>query len=252
MSIKNLIVVGYARSGLTILNRYLAGDQRLICLSEVNSRYLCPTLPNDLRVQLKEWYDITLDSNNFTGQVSEILENYTNQNRRLVIRDWSFGSFVPLRYNNLSPSNTLNTIDDIKTCSNEFEVVCIMRNPLDVWLSMNSSKKTFHDKELKYLLNFTKDVVRRKIKILKYEDFVADPENILDKLYGLIDMKRPENLTLSNKVIGDSNYPESSRGAHLNTAITLPKRPLSKEDHHFLTTQSHINEISNILGYPAI
>ena len=252
MVTNNIIVVGYARAGMTILNRYLAGDQRLICLSEVNSRFLCPTLPNQPYEQLKLWYNIQINNGSFIDQVSETLEYCSKNNKILCIRDWSFGSFVPLRYNNLSPSNILNTIDDINNRLNKFEVICMVRNPLDIWLSMRFSEKTFHDKQLKYLLEFTKDLVKRNLKIIRYEDFVANPENTIDEIYRLIGIEKPLNLTLSNNVIGDINYPNSSRGALLTHATTLSQRPLSKEDHGFLRNDSHVNEISRILGYPEI
>jgi hypothetical protein len=252
MITKDLIIVGYARAGLTILNRYFAGDSRIVCLSEVNSKHLCPTLPNEPYVQLKEWYGASINSGNFHNQISEISRYCKNQDKRLMIRDWSFGSFVPLRYNDFSPSKTLNTVDDLKSCLSSFETVCIVRNPVDIWLSMKFSKKTFHDKELEYLLQFTKDVLNRGLIILKYEDFVTNPKIFLEKLYRLIDMESPENILLSNQVIGDSNYPESSRGAHLNRVEKLSQRPLSEEDCLFLRNQTRANEISKILGYPEI
>lgn len=252
MLTKNIVIVGYARAGMTILNRYLAGDHRLICLSEINSRYLCPTIPNQPYEQMKLWYNIQINNGSFADQVSEILEYCLSKDKILCIRDWSFGSFVPIRYNNLNPPNTLNTIDDINTHFNKFEIVCMVRNPLDIWLSMRFSEKTFYDKQLKYLLEFTKDVIKRNIKIIRYEVFVVNPESTIDVIYKLVGIKKPINLTLSNNVIGDINYPASSRGTHLTKVALLPTRPLSKEDYTFLRSESHLNEISRILGYPEL
>jgi hypothetical protein len=248
--IKNLIIVGYARAGLTIVNRYLTGDDRLICLSEINTKYICPTQPNTPHNQMKNWYNVNVTEQTILEEIVDVLNYCEKKDKALVVRDWSFGSFVPSRYNNFNPSNTLNTVDDILGKFPErFEIICIVRNPIDIWLSMRYSEKTFYDKELKYLLQFTKDVLMRKIDILRYEDFCESPLSTIKKIYNKIKMVVPEKLELSNNVVGDTNYPSSSRGADQNQAIILDRRKITDEDYAFLKKETVIDEISDLLNY---
>jgi len=253
MSLHNLIIVGYARSGITVLNRCLSSDKRLVCLSEINTRYICPTLPNSPHQQAKDWYGLEIKNTETVNEISELLKYSENNTKSLVIRDWSFGSFVPSRYNNFNPSNTLNTIDDlINKFPETFNVVCIVRNPVDVWLSMLYSERTFYDKNLDYLLKFTEDILRRKIKIIKYEDFCREPQKVLECIYSLINMEQPHDIKFSNNVTGDINFPLSSRGSSYNNIRYLERRNYSKEDYQFLKRDTKTDLICNLLGYDKV
>lgn len=250
MERKNLIIVGYARSGVTVLNRCLAGDDRLICLSEINTRVTCPTQPNKPFEQIKDWYGLNIKNGAILDEIGEILNYSNNTGKSLILRDWSFGSFVEFRHNNFKPTGTLNTIDDIRNrFPDQFEVVAITRNPIDIWLSMRYSEKTFYDKELKHLLSFVEDILERQIPIIRYEDFCSSPKKILDEIYKIIGIEPPEEILLSMNVIGDINYPSSSRGAALGKVIPLPRREMPNEDSIFLNEHTYAKKISNLLGY---
>lgn len=245
---KTCILVGYARSGITVFNRSLASDSRLICLSEINSRYICPTSPNTPREQVEKWYDYKIQSDSIVNEIIEIKKRADILDKTLVVRDWSFGSFVPLKYNNYLPPLTLNTIDDIGKLL-PIASICIVRNPVDVWLSMKNSVKTFHDKKLEYLFAFVRDVLNRNIIICKYEEFCTDPIRTLDKFYKYIGLESVREVNLSDHVTGDSNTPNSSRGAHLNHIRNLDRRPLNREDARFLLKETKATEIMNMLDY---
>lgn len=250
---KNLIIVGYARAGITILNRCLAGDNRLICLSEINSRYVCPTQPNTPQQQVKNWYNLNIDKREIMDEISEILSHTSVFDKILILRDWSFGSFVPSRYNNFTPTNTLNTVDDVSNkFPGKFETVCMVRHPADIWLSMRYSERTFYDKELSYLLKFTEDILKRKILIVKYEDFCKNPNEILNTIYKVINIDPPSKVVLSNNVIGDINYPTSSRGASLEQVTDLKRRNMTNEDYELLKKHTEVDKIAGLLGYKKI
>lgn len=245
-----IVLVGFARCGITLVNRYLASDAQLICLSEINSRYVCPTAPNTVRDQLREWYNISIDQDSMLNETESALQYCKAFDKTLLIRDWSFGSFVPLKYNNFQPTYTLNTIDDLETCLDiKVNVFAVVRNPIDVWLSMNNSIKTFHDKELEHYSNFIEDVLKRNIPIFKYEDFCIDMNKTLEEMYKIIDTEMPSSLCLSSKVVGDINYPTTSRGAAENVARPLPRRSFTEDDSCFMNNHTHINEILRKLSY---
>ncbi len=250
---KNLIIIGYARAGITILNRCLASDERLVCLSEINTKYICPTQPNTPHQQVKDWYNIDISETNTLEEVSEIFGYCETHSKILIVRDWSFGSFVPLRYNEFQPTNTLNTVDDIvNKFPNKFEVICMVRNPIDIWLSMRYSEKAFYDKKLDFLLKFTEDVLNRKLEIIKYEDFCDNPAGVLEKIYKKIGISTPETLKLTNKVIGDTNYPSSSRGSELNYVSRLERREVTDKDFIFLKEETRFSDITTLLNYDKI
>lgn len=250
MSTHHLILLGYARSGITLINRYLAADPRLICLSEINSRYKCPTLPNTIRDQLREWYNMSVESNTFSGALAELFDTLI-AGRAVVLRDWSFGSFINFRHNNFQPSMTLNTIDDTDTVfPGMFEKACFVRNPIDVWLSMKSSEKTFHDNTLEGYYLFTQDILTRNIKVATYESFCDNPNQALSALYTTLALPSSRHLALSDKVTGDINYPNSSRGAAKATAEVLPVRGLTPSDAIYLTRNTYCREICRLLNYP--
>ena len=246
----NLIILGFARSGITILDRIISSDKRLICLSEINTRYVCPTKPNTPREQIKNWYNVDIKKNTTLGEIRGILEYCEKNNKILIIRDWSFSSFVPLKYNKFNPKKTLVTIDDIeKKFPDKFKIVCMTRNPVDVWLSMRDSVKTFHDKNLNYLFEFITDVKIRNLEILKYEDFCKNPISILTKIYSQINIPVKKNIELSNKVIGDINFPMASRGAILDNVSELDRRNISNGEIEFLRNKTKASEICKMLDY---
>jgi hypothetical protein len=253
MSLHNLIIVGYARSGVTVLNRCLSSDKRLICLSEINTKYICPTLQNSPHQQAKDWYNLEIKNAETVDEISELLKYSEGHTKSLIIRDWSFGSFVPSRYNNFTPSNTLNTIDDLTDKFPEtFNIVCIVRNPVDVWLSMRYSERTFYDKHLDYLLKFTEDILKRKIKIVKYEDFCKEPQKVLKDIYSSINMEQPQNIKLSDNVTGDINFPLSSRGSGYDNVRSLERRDYTEKDRLLLKRDTRVDQICNLLGYERV
>lgn len=247
---KTVVLVGYARSGVTILNRCLAGDDRFICLSEINSRFVCPTQPNSPHEQLSRWYGIHIEQESIIGELRNASESAENLNKIFILRDWSFGSFVPLKYNDFTPPGFLNTVDDLTDALlGEVSAFAFVRNPIDVWLSMKDSAKSFHDINLAYLKEFVLDVKKRNLPILKYEAFCEDQQTVLNEIYDIIGQLPLPNLSLSRNVIGDINYPAASRGADKDTVCKLPRRTLLPEDVCFLRNETYAREILDILGY---
>jgi hypothetical protein len=247
---KVVVIVGFARCGVTLINRYLASDKRLVCLAEINSRHVCPTEPNTVRDQLSDWYDVSIESGSTIEELESALKFCESSDKTLVVRDWSFGSFVPLKYNDFNPSQKFNTLDDIGiSLGAKLGVFAIVRNPIDVWLSMNNSVKTFHDKKLEGYNDFVDDVLHRKIPIFKYEDFCKNKDQVFREIYEIVGKKMPTNLTLSSNVIGDINYPTSSRGARENNVCMLERRDYSEEDLLFMKNNTCINSILKKLSY---
>ena len=100
----------YARSGGTLLNRCLSCLPKTLVFSEINPDALCPTKYNTIKLQAKYWYGINTKDRGFESEVGSVYEYCATTDKTLVVRDWSFGSFVPLKYNNFSPSCDLSLL----------------------------------------------------------------------------------------------------------------------------------------------
>lgn len=245
-----ILLFAFARSGGTLLNRYLAGDTSLVCLSEINSRYTCPTEPNTVSEQLRKWYSIEISRVDILTDINSALEKCVRSGRNLVIRDWSFGSFVPLRYNGFIKSGKLNTYYDLTALPNVRVVpVALMRHPFDVWLSMASSEKPFHDRKLEFYFSFCNEVVVNRIPRLTYEDLCHSPACFLANLYERVGLEFESVPLLSDRVTGDINFPRSSRGVLLDHAQQLYRRGYKADDLIFYKNETRGRQIESMLGY---
>lgn len=93
------------------------------------------------------------------------------------------------------------------------------------------------------------EILQREIPIFKYEDFCTNKDHVLAGIYKIIGKDMPNNLTLSSNVIGDINYPSSSRGAIENNACILGRRSFAEEELSFMKDQTYINDILKKLSY---
>lgn len=245
-----ILLFAFARSGGTLLNRYLAGDTRLVCLSEINSKYTCPTEPNTVSEQLRKWYSMEISSVDILTDITSALDKSIKNGRNFVIRDWSFGSFVPLKYNGYIKSGNLNTYYDLTALPNVRVVpVALMRHPFDVWLSMASSEKPFHDRKLEFYFRFCNEVVKNRIPRLAYEDLCRSPASFLASLYERVGLEFVRVPLLSDRVTGDINFPRSSRGALLDHAQQLHRRGYEADDLIFYQSETRGPQIESMLGY---
>lgn len=245
---KTLIVANYARTGGTLLNRILAADDRLVCLSEINSRFTCPTEPNTAHTQVRQWYQMDISGSTPLQQIVAVHKQCDEQNKNLVIRDWSFASFVPLKYNNHNAPGTLNTIDGLQKHF-PLEAIGLVRNPIDVWLSMYHSSKTFHDRSLTYYRQFVEDLLRRDIPVIKYEDLTTDPRKVIGQLYTKIDTIPPATILLSDHVTGDINFSDQRRTLNKNAVTQPTRRQCTQDEKRFIREETECLKILDLLNY---
>lgn len=246
-----VVMLSYARSGGTMLNRCMSSIPNVLVLSEVNIEALCPNSCSTIKEQAQKWYGLKLKSDGFVENINEIYKYCLSQKKTLVIRDWSFGSFVPSRYNNLNPSKSLSTLEVI---SKSFPVIAFafVRDPVDVWLSLKDSPRTFYDKNLEYLYKFTKSLIKEKIKIFKYEDFCNNPVQEMKKICSYVKIDY-SNLFLNyenfKNVTGDIDLPNSSRGIKQKKIGLLPRRESFNLFFDEIYKNTKASKISKILDY---
>lgn len=244
-------MLAYARSGGTLLNRCIASMPDIIMLSEVNIEALCPSSCNTIKEQVSKWYNIELKSEGFIENIKELYDYCLKNKKTLVIRDWTFGSFVPSRYNNFKPSNTLATLDVI---SEHFPVksFALVRNSIDIWLSLKASPRTFYDKNLEYLYEFTNSLISHKIKFFYYEYLCKNPVEAMISICNYSGLKYSEKFKdFSNylNVTGDTDLPEHSRGVQKGDIGLISRRETYANFFDEINNNTKALEINKILGY---
>lgn len=249
---KHLIVmICYARSGGTLLNKLIASDSRFLALSEINplGHGRSADGPLDLSQQAKNWYAVDIPKDLDFVQSVHFLEQWCRENnKRLFIRDWTYVNFSPDRKNNFTPSKELSLIRTLKNANIEFFAFAYVRNPIDVWLSRN-----LHEGTPRELLEFTESVRNEKLEIFRYEDLCRSPENFLRELYGFFQMEPHsnwENFSNEQRVSGDNqNDPFGSRGAKTRKVTKLERKTISYRKIKTLQTNKDLKKICQLLGY---
>lgn len=253
MKVKPIILMlCYARSGGTLLNRCFSCIPKTTVFSEINPEAVCPTKISTLVDQSKHWYNFNVNKGSFVDEIKQIKKFCDKNGNNLIIRDWNFGSFVPLKYNSFKPSSTLafsKVLEKEKIDKKEFAFV---RNAKDIWLSMHASNKPFHDRQLNYLYKFIKTIKENNIKTFKYEDFCLNPVSEMKKICKYLKITYSPlflNYNLSLKATGDIDSSTPSRGIEIGKITLLPRRNVHQEIIDEIEKNTMANQINKILGY---
>lgn len=229
-----VILLCFARSGGTLLNKCLGVMPRTVVLSEVNplgggwgargaESY------TTVKEQAKQWLGISIESDDFTEAVLEVYWQLEERGVRLVVRDWSFVNFVPYENNNWNPPNRLLTLE---TISKKWEVIpfAFIRDAIDVWISLGMPEiEQFSEYYLAYL-NCIKD---KKIKVFKYEEFCTAPKKIMKNICDFTGLEFSPHFINSykyfSKVSGDVQIKEGSRGTKQRKIKRLPRGEIPED-----------------------
>lgn len=243
----------YARSGGTILNQCLGSISNVVILSEVNPLgggwgIRGPESYTTVKSQAENWYQIKLKNNDFEASLLELEQVCAETNRYLIVRDWTFVNFTPYESNNWAPPNRFLTIDALRGKS-KLKTFAFVRNAIDVWLSRGKPDQFFQ-----YYLNYVQSLLDHKFKIFKYEDFCINPDHMISKLCNYIDVPFSDsykNYAAFDKVNGDVQNKQGSRGVKQGTVGLLPRRRINnKEEIELLDRNPYMIEANRLLGYP--
>lgn len=247
------LMLNYARSGGTLLNKCLASISDVVMLSEVNPLgggwgILKEKSPTTVKAQAKEWYEIDIKNDGFREGISE-LSDYCSENRKhLIIRDWSFVNFSGHVDNNNNPIGKFLSIEEMQ----DFDVkpFVFVRDIIDVWISRNMPDISTFAREY---LNFLNEVIKLEIKIFKYEDFVKRPEYELESICNYIGIEfqnvYPECLNY-DKVNGDTQIKTGSRGIIQQSIKQLPRKKIPFNKIMDINDSMEIREANKLMGYP--
>jgi len=216
------IIHNLPRSGGTIISKSVGVQKNIILLSEIHP--MGPVVRKKMGenpsfaqpiYQAQSWYKLFNENDldqirgktlNFIEKIKFLNNKLKDQNKKLVIRDWSFVDFLGEPYIKPTKRNALFEI-----LSDHFEIknLYIIRDPLENFLSCcrrltfflkNYSFEVFLDGYYSYLQNISKD------NLIEYEEFTKEPEKNLNKISSILnfnfDKKDLENLD-KLKITGD-------------------------------------------------
>lgn len=248
------VMICYARSGGTILNKCLASLENTVMLSEVNplgggwgengsQSY------TTVKSQAKNWYQINLKNYGFVDEVLELYEYCSKENKQLILRDWSFVNFSAHEYNNGNPPNTLLTL---KSLEQKIEITpfAFVRNGIDVWISRGMPPVDIFFDEY---LNYVKEIILNKIPIIKYEDFCIDPSKTIKKICEITGLQYSDvwqKFYQFNNINGDVQLGKLSRSKNDSKIKLLPRKKISKINIDQLEECESFHEANSLLSYP--
>ena len=221
------LFLSYASSGATLVNQCLAGSSQVVMLSELNplgggTGKEKENSYKTIKEQLRHWYDIEIRSDHFADAACEAEETIGDQ-RKLIIRDWSYINFTKHPANNDSPPNKLLIIEELQSHT-QIKSMALIRHPIDVWISRNFPPI---EEFVKDYGNFLKAVKEINCPIFRYEDFVASPVLELTKILDFFDMKESaqhlvDTYYMNTNVNGSTT--QVTRGAKQRVIAPLPRK----------------------------
>ena len=248
-------MICFARSGGTLLNRCLGSLENTVILSEVSplgggwgSRG--EKSYTTIKEQAYNWWGINIESDDYFDGIVELHKICNEENKHLIIRDWSFINFVPYVNNKLNPPNRLLTFDGLRNYT-DIIPFAFVRDSIDIWISRGTPPiNKFYQQYLKYI----EVLLREGIRIFKFEDFVNDPNKIMSELCIFLNIEYSElflNFENFNKINGDS-FGSDSRGYKRSIIRPLPRKIIKKEKIQEINKCELLVEANRLLNYPTL
>lgn len=248
-----VLMICFSRSGGTLLSRILGSDENIILISEINSKIgvtpdhkaVSPELA--LKMQMEKWHGVSLRGETFNDAFNDLLEYCDRHAKQLVLRDWTFIDFYPSCWNNYTPSYRFTTLEKIENIV-PIKKMVLVRDAIDVYLSMSVSLNEFSNHYLKYILY----VHEKSMPLLKYEDLVNDPKYSLSKLNHEIGKFFSGNIHdyyKNESVTGDSQLGKQSRGVRSKSIALFPRKYISKNLRKKINSNKKLHAANQILNY---
>ncbi len=263
--LKKTIITGIPRSGTSLLTKLLSIQQQTICFSEPEwlktirfTGQSCREFSSSLNGKLNEIYsDISIGKEielTVKRGTQELPDNYFNRNQSgydnvKETKRQKFKFSKELRI--CVKSNTLFTacLQALKKCD-EFNLVAVVRDPVSVLMSWRSldipvsrgqvkiaelysqeirdlaNEQDLLVKQIKIMDWFFKQYQKHQVKVVKYEDIIADQKNTLTSITRV---NHPNTLGLESK--NQNTHYDLSEHESIQQAII-------KHGHHY---QNHYN-----------
>lgn len=254
MKQRPVIILCYARSGGTILNKCLSSIPGTVVMSEVNPLgggsgigSLKDKPLNNIQDQAKSWYNIELESAGFKDNVEDLLEHCNQRESRLIIRDWTVVNYEPMAQNSFFSPNRFLILEELSSLNPI--VIGFVRNAIDVWISRGQPEV---DLFFKHYYSYIKSLTELNIPIFKYEDFTKFPEEQLQALCSAADIPYAPVADFAvsyRKVNGDIQKGNESRGENQKTIKPLSRQIIAYHNIKKLNSNQDMIRSNEMLGY---
>ncbi len=248
------LMLAFARSGGTILNRVLGSLEEAVVLSEVN-----PlgggggNRSRELRTpweQAEEWYEIFTQHKKYGLSIREIAQECEKNKRHLIVRDWTYCNFVPVKENGQQPPHKLLAYEELCKVDLKVNSFVLVRDAFDVWLSMHCPEiNSFFQSYRSYL----DTVLAKKWPIVHYEKFCLNPRRELSQLCKIMSIPFSESWQewqSFEHVNGDIQIIGGSRGMRQKELRPLLRRRISRTEYLAVEANLDFRACQDMLGYP--
>lgn len=180
----------FACTGGTLFSKCIASMPNVQLLSEVNpfsqstaasqSGAFVPTDMINLLRQSSRGEDDAMIAEIFRAEIKAVYKNCINKGLRLVLRDHSHSHYCV--GNNISIYPTLH---QLLAGDHELRSIVTVRHPMESWVSLGKNNwiswqpatiSEYAERYLKFL------DAHRELPIFRYEDFVLDPKNVMNRI----------------------------------------------------------------------
>lgn len=246
-----IVMLCYARSGGTLLNKCLGALPDTVVLSEVNpvgggAGEQGVESYTTVREQAIHWYGIDVETDDFADGVVRLDVKCRENGKHLIIRDWSYVNFSDNELNRGNPSGRFLTLEKLNG-KLEIRTFAFVRDSIDVWISRGCPdvNKFFCE-----YLEYVEQLDKLGIRIFKYEDFCAAPMKVLK---GICDYTGLEYSDVSESYMyfrhanGDTQGP--SRGNVLAGIKKLPRRVIPLRKVFAVNRSRMMRRANSLLGY---
>jgi hypothetical protein len=241
-----VLMMCYARSGGTLLNRCLGSLPNTVVVSEVSpiagggsTRY-----PRTVQEQAKAWYDIELAHADFTTSVCELNDVCARSNRRLIVREWTYAAYAACEANENTPPYKLVSLEALSAkCS--VVSFAFIRDAVDVWISLGAPNI---DEFSGQYLRYAESLVRSRIRTFKYEGLCLDPDVMMAEICSHCGLEFSRSFR-EQRPDGAKGDPEDSRGQRGGGIRLLPRRRITPAKVRELHQCQAIAEANGLLGY---
>ena len=252
------LVHNLARSGGTVICKCLGVMGDVVLLSEINPRGMEQFNPI---AQADRWYDLITPEDKETISAKDFIDfdwairliegRAREHGRHLVLRDWNHLDFVALPFMD-EPTHRLLLVEVLRP---HFDIlnVAIVRHPLDQLDSLmrltiwKDGRAPSPDDMLSAMKSYADAC--SQLPIIRYEDFVRDPDAALQGLCRHLDL--PFDAAYKNKwqtftkITGDV---EGTRGG-TKEIREVERRPPPREFITYLSTNKDYRQVCEVFGY---
>lgn len=247
-----VLMVCFARSGGTLLNRCIGMLPDVVVISEINPLGSGSGREGDsyqtVHEQAKHWFGVEIPAVGFTQELRALSAWCDANGRRLVHRDWPYINFTPHSFNGYAPPNRLLTLDELSAIG-EVIPFAFVRDAIDIWLSTKPPMEPFFQEYRTYV----DSLLETGMPVFKYEDFTADPGRVMRELCeatGLTFRESFRDYMSFTHVNGDVQIQSGSRGMNAGVIKPLPRKYIPPQLVRMIEKNPDMISANGSLGYP--